>query len=308
MSAADFPPTEVEALRDALLAWFEAYGRRLAFRGTTDPYAVLVSEVMLQQTQVGRVEDAWSRFLDRFPTAESLAAAAPAEVLRAWRGMGYNRRALALQRAARAAASGGGLPHEVAELERLPGVGPYTARAVAAIAHGRPVGAVDTNVRRVLGRISGAGDGLHGRRLQALADALVPADRPGDWTHALMDVGATLCLPRAPGCSACPVRRWCRTGSLERSIAVAGRETAARPSGRSGRSQAAPFPATVRWLRGRIVDRLREAADGEWTVVVAPIGRHATAEVERALAALAREGLLERDPGDPSRARLPQAG
>ena len=146
-----------DALRDAILAWYDARGRSLPFRGTTDPYAVLVSEVMAQQTQIARVAAAWSAFMAAFPTIGDLAAASPADVLRAWRGMGYNRRALNLWRAARVVVSehAGRLPEDVAALERLPGIGPYTARAVAAIAFGSAVGAVDTNVRRVLGRAVG---------------------------------------------------------------------------------------------------------------------------------------------------------
>ena len=166
----------------AILAWYGAHGRSLAFRATTDPYAVLVSEVMAQQTQISRVEEAWAQFLATFPTIRTLAEATPADVLRAWRGLGYNRRGLNLWRAARVVVDehGGELPRDVAALERLPGVGPYTARAVAAIAFGMPVGAVDTNVRRVLGRlVAGSRDAVQGRELQALADASVPAGRVG---------------------------------------------------------------------------------------------------------------------------------
>ncbi len=194
-----------EALRAAVLGWFDRHGRRFAFRGTRDPYAVLVSEVILQQTQVGRGEPAWRAFMARFPTIEALAAASPAEVLRAWAGLGYNRRALGLRATAIAVVErhGGRLPDDLAALQALPGIGPYTARAILAIGHGRPVGAVDTNVRRVLGRVF-AGHGarwdsgapLPARRLQVLADALVPEERPADWTAALMDIGASFCRPR----------------------------------------------------------------------------------------------------------------
>ena len=139
--------------RTAILAWYATEGRPLAFRATSDPYAVLVSELMAQQTQAERAAEAWTAWIARWPTAAALAAAPVADVLRAWAGLGYNRRALALHRAARVivAEHAGRIPDDVEALERLPGVGPYTARAVAAIAFGRPVGAVDTNVRRVLG-------------------------------------------------------------------------------------------------------------------------------------------------------------
>jgi A/G-specific adenine glycosylase len=164
---------------------------------------------MAQQTQISRVGEAWREFTTTFPSFESLAAASPADVLRAWRGLGYNRRALNLWRAARIVVEdhGGRLPMGLAALERLPGIGPYTARAVAAIAFGAAVGAVDTNVRRVLGRtMAGVTDGLPAADLQRLADASVPADRAADWTHALMDVGATFCRTSRPDCEACPAR------------------------------------------------------------------------------------------------------
>ncbi len=145
--------------RRAILAWYAERGRPLAFRRTRDPYAVLVSEAMAQQTQAARAAEAWERFMARFPTVEALAAAPLPDVLRQWAGLGYDRRALALWETARiiAAEHGGQVPADVAALQALPGIGPYTARAVAALAFGMPVGAVDVNVRRVLGRIV-AGD------------------------------------------------------------------------------------------------------------------------------------------------------
>ncbi len=207
------------ALRDAVLAWFDANGRALAFRATRDPYAVLVSELMAQQTQAERAAEAWTRWMAQFPTVAALAGAPVAEVIRAWAGLGYNRRAINLHRAAKAivAEHDGRVPDTVDGLMTLPGVGPYTARAVAAIAFGVPVGAVDTNVRRVLGRVAaGAADALTAAEIQALADAVVPEGRPGDWTHALMDVGAMLCRPRSPLCAACPALAWCGFAAGER--------------------------------------------------------------------------------------------
>jgi A/G-specific adenine glycosylase len=299
--------------RAAVLAWFDERGRALAFRGTRDPYAILVSEVMAQQTQISRVVDAWGRFLDRFPTLTDLADATPAAVLRAWQGMGYDRRALNLRRAARAIVEehGGRVPSDIADLERLPGIGPYTARAVASIAFGTRVGAVDTNVRRVLGRaIAGLGAGaLPAAELQVIADTSVDPDRPGDWTHAVMDVGATLCRPRAPRCDACPLRAWCRFAaeSVAGDDPGHGSTRAVIASARSSRAPAIPFRETTRWLRGRIVDRLRAATGTSWSTVEAPIGDHGTAAIRAALAALARDGLIELDPTDPDRARLATA-
>ena len=282
-------------LRDAILTWYAARGRELPFRDTTDPYAILVSEAMAQQTQAARAGVAWTRFMARFPTVESLADAPPADVLRAWQGLGYNRRAINLQRAARVIVDehGGHVPSDLASLEELPGVGPYTARAVAALAFGVPVGAVDTNVRRVLGRVV-AGDAgvMDAAALQRVADEAVPPDQPGFWTHALMDIGATLCHPRRPECEPCPARPWCRyvpagsTASVPR--AAANRHTA--------RETAVRFTSTSRWLRGRIVERLRGVPNGEWLEVSGPIGDHDQAAVDVALAALARDGLVELDP------------
>ncbi|HEY3164450.1 MAG TPA: A/G-specific adenine glycosylase [Candidatus Limnocylindrales bacterium] len=298
------PPALPAEARAAVLAWYDARGRALAFRATRDPYAILVSEVMAQQTQISRVVEAWQRFLDRFPTVHALAAATPADVLRAWQGMGYDRRALNLRRAAQSivADHGGCVPTTVAELERLPGIGPYTARAVAAIAFGARVGAVDTNVRRVLGRaladaVVGAGDPT-AAWLQVAADASVDPDRPADWTHAVMDLGAKLCRPRVPHCHACPLVAWCafaRDAPTDRGSAKRSRRSTAA---------AAPFASTTRWLRGRIVDRLRAAPDGVWMEIAAPIGDHDAAAIRAAIAALARDGILERDPTDPDRARL----
>jgi A/G-specific adenine glycosylase len=298
------------AASDAILAWYDERGRALPFRGATDPYAILVSEAMAQQTQAARAGEAWLRFMERFPTVSALAVASPAEVLRAWQGLGYNRRAINLWRAARqiVADHGGRVPPDLRSLQALPGVGPYTARAVAAIAFGLPIGPVDTNVRRVLGRIlAGDATAIRPSELQAVADAAVPPDRPADWTHALMDIGATLCRPRRPDCDGCPARRWCRHAAEAR---VGGERRGTRSAGTvAAREAPAAFAGTSRWLRGRIVDRLRGAPDGAWTVVGWPIGEHAQAAVGEALRALAGEGLVELDPGDASatgwRARLP---
>ena len=299
------------ALRVAILAWYDARGRSLPFRGTTDPYAVLVSEVMAQQTQISRVAAAWSAFMATFPTIEDLAAASPADVLRAWRGMGYNRRALSLREAARVVVNehGGRLPSRVAELERLPGVGPYTARAVAAIAFRLPVGAVDTNIRRVLARsIGGALDALPPAELQRVADAAVPADRPADWTHALMDIGATFCRTTGPLCPECPAVRWCRYAAQ---VPIGGPAVPTAKLGRTAKrgrpAVAVPFAASSRWLRGRIMDRLRDADGAGWVTLGDPIGVHDAAAVDHALRTLADEGLVELNATDPRRARLPIA-
>ena len=292
----DVPPVPSlpPAMRDAVLDWFDANGRMFAIREARDPYAILVSEVMAQQTQIGRAQEYWTRWMAMFPTLEALASASPGDVLRAWAGLGYNRRAINLQRAARVvvAEHGGRLPETVEALERLPGVGPYTARAVAAIAFGVLVTAVDTNVRRVLSRVA-VGDGVvPPEDLQELADGLVPADRPAAWTQGLMDVGATFCRSRRPVCDACPVRAWCRFAAVD------------RPPVRAERNRV-PFAQTSRWLRGRILARLRDAHGATWTLFADAIGEHDSGAVSAALVAMARDGLVELDTADAACARLP---
>ncbi|HXI45819.1 MAG TPA: hypothetical protein VNH13_05920 [Candidatus Acidoferrales bacterium] len=295
-------------LRRRILRWYRANGRYLAFRATRDPWAILVSEVMAQQTQAARAAEAWTAFIAAFPTPDSLAAASPAAVLRAWRGLGYNRRAIALQRAAQQIVErhGGLVPSGLADLEALPGVGPYTARAVAALAFGRRVGPVDTNVRRVLTRVFfGAGGAPDPAAVQALADALAPARAPGSWTHAVMDVGATFCRSRNPLCAECPARPVCRYAAA---LAAGGSGAApARAGVAAGRRPVARFPSTTRWLRGRILDRLRDAGDGAWTTFDGPIGGHSPEATAGALEAMSREGLIELRLAGAPEARLPQA-
>jgi A/G-specific adenine glycosylase len=300
----------IPAARAAVLAWYQAHGRALAFRSSRDPWGVLVAEVLAQQTQAQRAATAWLGFMARFPTPAALAAATPADVLRAWRGLGYNRRALRLQLAARVilAEHGGRVPGDVAALERLPGVGRYTARAVAATAFDVPVAALDTNVRRVIGRVAGmtGGDAVTARRVEALADAAVPPENPATWTHALMDIGATVCVAAAPRCGACPVAPWCRS----RGRAVTRIPARGGPA-RASTGASARFPATNRWLRGRILDRCRDAASGGWVDFEEHLGEHDLAAVRAAVVALADEGLIElapvSAPGGVLAARLPLA-
>jgi A/G-specific adenine glycosylase len=248
---------------------------------------------MAQQTQIDRVGPKWEAFLAAFPSFRALAAAAPADVLRAWAGLGYNRRALNLRRTARVVVDehDAHLPSDLDSLMALPGIGPYTARAVAAIAFGRQVGAVDTNVRRVLGRLTGA----PASEIQSVADAVVPADRPADWTHAVMDVGATFCRASRPRCGDCPALAWCR---------YATNSVSEQPSRRQRRGDSVRFELTSRWLRGRILERVR-VAEG-WVLFDGRLGEHDRATVATALAAMAAEGLIElQEDANVRRARLP---
>lgn len=287
-------------LARALLAWYRVHGRALVIRETHDPYAIWVGEVMSQQTQIGRVGQALPAFLARFPDVPALAAATTGEVVRAWGGLGYPRRAVALRDAARTMVErhAGRVPREVAALEALPGIGPYTARAVAATAFGTPVTALDVNARRVVGRL------LDGTPLpaapspsaQTRVDALAPARDAGAWNHALMDLGAAVCRP-LPDCASCPVRGWCAFADGVRGVAPA---SAARRPGM-------PFHATNRYVRGRVLAVLREAPVGSWATIEAETLAVAPERVERALRELADEGLVERQTGagHPTAARLP---
>jgi len=213
--AASPDPVARSRFRRRLLGWYRRHRRDLPWRRTEDPYHILVSEIMLQQTQVERVVPKYHEFLDRYPTLETLAGSAPEEVKRLWYPLGYNVRPLNLHGIAREAVAsyGGRLPDDATALRGMRGIGRYTAGALLCFAYGRPVPIVDTNVRRVLGRVF-----LGPRRLKRirgqktiwdLAGALVPARRAYDYNQALMDFGATWCTARAPRCTPCPMRGFC---------------------------------------------------------------------------------------------------
>jgi A/G-specific adenine glycosylase len=220
----------------ALLSWYEAEHRNLPWRRTADPYAILVAEVMLQQTQAERVIPFYDRFLARFPTTAALAAAPLSDVLEAWSGLGYNSRAQRLHDAARIVARSG-WPQTPAALEELPGVGPYTAAAVGSFAFGLAAPAVDTNVRRVLNRWHG--EPLRGAVLATVATTDMADTDAAAWNQAMMELGATRCTPQSPSCPKCPVAGWC-----------AGPEVYVPP-----RVQRR-FEGSGRQLRGAIVRRL----------------------------------------------------
>lgn len=210
MKPTPFGPKALAEFRAALLGHYDRARRDLPWRGEADPYRVLVSEVMLQQTRVETVLGRYGPWLERFPDLESLAAAHEDEVLKAWEGLGYYRRARNLHHAARLVRErpDGSLPSSYAALRELPGLGDYTAGAVASIAFGEPVPAADGNVRRVLSRLYDE-PSPKPKWVREAAAALVDPERPGDWNQALMDLGATVCVPRAPRCPECPVARWC---------------------------------------------------------------------------------------------------
>ena len=212
-------PARAQAFTRKLLAWWARAARDLPWRRTRDPYRVLVSEFMLQQTQVSRVAEYYPRFLERFPNLETLARARPRAVREAWDGLGYYARARKLQALAKRVAGDGvaELPDDPEELVKLPGIGPYTAGAVASFAYEKPVPAVDTNVNRVLRRVffdRAAGNAQPARNVWQLARALVPKNGKRAWkfNQAIMELGALVCKARAPQCSECPVQPVCKMG------------------------------------------------------------------------------------------------
>jgi len=264
------------ARTEALLAWFGATARTLPWRGDPDPWHILVSEVMLQQTPVRRVEPRYGPFLAAFPEPAAFAAAPPAEVVAAWGGLGYLRRAFHLQAAARRIAAEG-WPTTPADLRELPGVGPYTAAAVACFAFGHPVATVDTNLRRVLSRWEGRP--LSGAALAAVAAAEVPARESAAWNQAVMDLGSGTCRPRSPRCDDCPVAEWCSDPAVY--------EPPPRQS---------PFDGSVRQARAAILRHLAAAGTAARAGLAAAVGGD-PGTVDAALAALAAEGLVTG--GDP---------
>jgi len=230
---------EVARVQSALLEWYARQARDLPWRRTRDPYAILVAEVMLQQTQVDRVIPKWHAWLQRFPSLADLAQATRADAIRAWQGLGYNLRAVRLHAIACQAVAeyGGELPRTVPELMALKGIGRYTAGAVACFAYEQPVAMVDTNVRRVLSRVFE----VEPSDVEKLADQVVPPAAGYAWNQALMDLGATLCRAKRPLCLVCPLLAECG---------------GPRPSART-KPAAGAFQGSRRFLRGRILDALR---------------------------------------------------
>ena len=290
-------PSGRVAAREALLAWFDAEAPSYPWRRRErDPYAVLVSEVMLQQTQAARVVDAFPRFLGLFPNVGALARATRASALRAWAGLGYNRRAVALHRAARSIVGdhGGRVPADVSTLLELPGVGPYTAAAVASIAFGVPVPAIDTNARKVVSRLALGVEPGETSTTEIVREAgrWLARDRPGDWNQAVMNLGRQVCRP-VPRCDVCPLSPACRF----------------RMAGRSGQRSAPAmrqpaFEGSMRQVRGRVVDELRGRTHAIPTEALADAIGESPVRIEVAIDALQRDGVVERTAA--GRVRLPR--
>lgn len=275
------PPqmADLERVQARLLEWYTSNARDLPWRRTRDPYAILVAEVMLQQTQVERVIPKWVGWLARFPTLAVLARATRADAIRAWQGLGYNLRAVRLHAIAQQtlAEYGGVLPREVESLQRLKGIGRYTAGAVACFAYEQPVAMVDTNVRRVLSRVFG----WDPRSVDRLANGVVPAADAYAWSQALMDLGATLCRPKRPLCLVCPLVADCGGPNA---LPLKSVKTAEQ------------FQGSRRFYRGRIVQLLRDLPPGE-AVALADLVHHAGGRRDL-VHELAADGLVRIDPAE----------
>lgn len=298
------PPSPAQ-LREPVLAWFDVHARDLPWRAADrTPYGVLVSEVMLQQTPVVRVEPAWRAWMSRWPTPADLAAAPTADVLRAWDRLGYPRRALRLQECARAIVErhGGVVPSDESSLLALPGIGSYTAAAVLAFAYGRRSVVLDTNVRRVLARaVDGAALPAPSQTVDEVrrATRYVPEDHTtaARWAAASMELGALVCTARSPRCDACPVRDVCAWYA------------AGRPADEhAGRRRTQSFAGTDRQVRGRVMALLREALGPVPAAAVDAVWPDAP-QLARCVDGLVADGLVARDPAvsddDPPTYRLP---
>src|SRR5579883_702680 len=256
----------------SLLAWYRAESRNLPWRLTNDPYAILVSEMMLQQTQVDRVLPKYQQFLATFPTLADLAAASTADVISVWVPLGYNMRAVRLQSIARQviAEYGGRIPDTIDDLLKLKGIGRYTAGAIACFAYHKQVATVDTNIRRVLHRIflglEHPDPRVNDAQMLALAEEVLPEKEAYNWNQALMDLGATTCTSANPQCSSCPLQEPCRayaemsqyslfpSGTVLRQL----RKVAEKKTG----YQSQPFTSTNRYFRGRVIALLRTLPTG----------------------------------------------
>jgi A/G-specific adenine glycosylase len=288
--------------QSALLDWYREGGRaHLPWRTTRNAYYTVVSEFMLQQTQVDRVVPKFEAFVARFPDFRALAAASVADVLREWKGLGYNSRAVRLQRLALAVVErfDAQVPRDEAALRSLPGVGPYTAAAIRAFAFDEDVAACDVNIRRVVHRR------LYGIEFPAQADAktlderaneLVPTGDGHDWNSAMMDLGATLCTARAPKCGECPVRLDCAAADVDAAALESLRKVYARAL---SPQQALAFERTTRYARGRIVDRLRDVPVDRAISLLDLFGElrelldgRSVEDVRTIVAALERDGLV----------------
>lgn len=270
------------SIADALLDWGVPRLRDLPWRATRDRWAVLVSEVMAQQTQVSRVVPKWTQFMREYPTPADCASAPLSDLLRLWSGLGYPRRCRNLHESAKLMVSrhGGTVPSDLLELQRLPGIGPYTARAVLAFADGVDVAVVDTNVARVLARVSG--QPLKARRSQEIADEVLPRGRAWEWNQVLMDFGAEVCTARNPDCASCPIHDHCQWSDGD--DPATGSALTSKPQPR--------FDGSDRQARGRLIRRLAAGSLQRDEVVAVMSLAGDEPRADRLLDSLVRDGLV----------------
>lgn len=293
-----------------LLRWYETEQRALPWRATSDPYAILVSEMMLQQTQVERVRPKYAQFLEAFPTLADLARASTAEVIAIWVPLGYNRRAVNLQGIARQVMAnyGGKLPDSISELLKLKGIGRYTAGAIACFAYHQQVATVDTNIRRALQRIfigmERPAERLKDAQALLLAEEALPAGEAYNWNQALMDLGATVCTDKNPRCTSCPLQEVCRAYAEMREYSLFPPGSVARElrkvAEKKAAYQAQPFRSSNRYFRGRVVALLSvlpagERVDALWLgrQIKPGFGEEDAPWLHKLLDGLARDGLVE---------------
>jgi A/G-specific adenine glycosylase len=257
-SSPDVPPEKIGQVQQRLLGWWDDNARDLPWRRTRDPYRILVAEIMLQQTQVDRVIPYYNAWLEAFPHVAALASAPTAEVIRLWKGLGYNRRAVNLQRAATAVVErGGAFPETVEDLRALPGIGPYTAGAIACFAFEQDVPFIDTNMRRVLHRLFIGSDvpkpTVSDKVVISIAEQVIPDGDGWRWNQALIEFGALQCTARTPACLICALQQQCSAFP----VVLTDIQDQARTR-LASRGTAIPFQQSNRYFRGRIMDVLRD--------------------------------------------------
>jgi A/G-specific adenine glycosylase len=305
-------PEQVSQTQETLLQWYAREQRDLPWRQTSDPYAILISEVMLQQTQVDRVLPKYQQFLATFPTLNDLATAPTADVISAWVPLGYNRRAVSLQAIARQvlAEYDGRIPDTIEELLKLKGIGRYTAGAIACFAYRKQVATVDTNIRRVLHRIfidlEHPEPQLNDAQMLMLAEQVLPQGQAYDWNQALMDLGATICTSNNPQCTRCPLQEKCQAYATmsQHSLFPSGVvvRQLRKVAEKKAPYQAQPFTSSNRYFRGRIVDLLRALPTNERLslAVLGPqikpdFSENDLAWLQKIVVGLERDGLINRN-------------
>ncbi len=271
----DFTP-----FQESILGWYAKHKRDLPWRKTQDPYKIMVSELMLQQTQVSRVIPKYVAFLEAYPTTAILARAKTSDVLRLWSGLGYNRRAISLQRAAQEIEKLGEFPSSVDDMERLPGIGPYTSRAVMSFAYGKDIAVMDTNIRRIFSRYYCGGAGTP-REVDTLVTHAVPVGKGMIWNNALMDFGALVCIARSPQCTYCPLNTRCRaftTGRARQYLRISAPQK--------------KFEGSKRQSRGEILRQLASASNMRVTTLAKRLHKDEQ-ETQEILTGMEREGLVK---------------